>query len=112
MVRVMLFTKPASAIHRVIKMQTEKIEPMPFWQSLVFFGIPALIAGLGQYVLYPFFVSLKLSYENAYHCQMLVGFSFLLIVAIAAYISEGNPIKWSSIKNRLRLHGLDRAGVK
>jgi len=27
----------------------EKIKPMPFWQSLVFFGIPALLAVLAQY---------------------------------------------------------------
>jgi len=28
-------------------MQTENIKPMPFWQSLVFFGVPALVAALG-----------------------------------------------------------------
>ena len=93
-------------------MQTENIKPMPFWQSLVFFGVPALAAALGQYVLYPFFTSLGLSYENAYHYQMLVVFIFLLIAAIMAYIFEGNPLEWSSIKHRFRLHGLDRVGLK
>ena len=93
-------------------MQTENIKPMRFWQSLVFFGVPALVAELGQYVLYPFFTSLGLSYETAYHYQMLVVFTFLLIAAIVAYILEGNPLEWSSIKHRFRLHGLDRIGLK
>ena len=92
--------------------QTTNIKPMPFWQSLVYFGVPALIAVLGQYVLYPFFYSHGLSYENAYHCQMLVGFSILSIAAIVAYIHEGNPLEWSSIQNRFRLHSLDRSGLK
>ena len=92
--------------------QTENIKPMPLWQSLVFFGVPASAAALGQYVLYPFFASLGYSYENAYHFQMLVVFTFLLIAAIVAYIQEGNPLEWSSIKNRFRLHGLDRVSLK
>lgn len=93
-------------------MQTENIKPMPFWQSLVFFGVPALGAALGQYVLYPFFTRRGLSYENAYHYQMLVVFTFLLLAAIVAYILEGNHLEWSSIKHRFRLHGLDRIGLK
>lgn len=93
-------------------MQTENIKPMPFWQSLVFCGVPALVAALGQYVLYPFFTSLELSYETAYHYQMLVVFTFLLIASIVAYILEGNPLEWPSIKHRFRLHGLDRIGLK
>ena len=93
-------------------MLTENIKPMPFWQSLVFFGVPALVAALGQYVLYPFFARLGLSFETAYHYQMLVVFTFLLIAAIVAYVLEGNPLEWSSIKYRFRLHGLDRVGLK
>jgi membrane protease YdiL (CAAX protease family) len=92
--------------------QTTNIKPMPFWQSLVFFGVPALVAALGQYVLYPFFSSLGVSYENAYHYQMLIVFIFLLIATSVAYIYEGNTLEWSSIKNRFRLHGLDQIGLK
>ena len=93
-------------------MGTENIKPMPFWQSLVFFGVPALVAALGQYVLYPFFARLGLSYENAYHCQMLVVFAFLLMAAVVAYVLEGNRLEWSSVRHRFRLHGLDRNGLK
>ncbi len=93
-------------------MQAVNIRPMPFWQSLVFFGVPALVAVLGQYVLYPFFTRIGLSYETAYHCQMLVVFTFLLMAATVAYISEGNHLEWVSFKHRFRLHGLDRVGLK
>jgi len=81
-------------------LQTQNIKPMPFWQSLMLFGVPALVAALGQYVLYPFFASLGFSLENAYHSQMLVVFTFLLIAALLAYTLEGNPLEWSSIKHR------------
>ncbi len=93
-------------------MQNVNIKPMPFWQSLVFFGVPTLAAALGQYVLYPFFVSIGVPHEEAYHYQMLLVFSFLLIAALVTYILEGNPLDWSSIRQRFRLFGLDRTGWK
>ena len=91
---------------------TEHIKPMPFWQSLMCFGVPALMAVMGQYVLYPFIASLGVSDETAYHYQMLVVFTFLLMAALVAYILEGNPLDWSSFKRRFRLFGLDRRGWK
>jgi membrane protease YdiL (CAAX protease family) len=93
-------------------MQSANIKPMPFWQSLVFFGVPTLAAAIGQYFLYPFLSSLELSYEDAYHYQMLAVFTFLLIAAIVVYILEGNPLEWSSIRHRFRLYGLDLIGLK
>jgi hypothetical protein len=89
---------------------TVQIKPMPFWQSLIFFGIPALVAAVGQYVLWPFFMGVGLSEETAYHYQMLVGFAFLLSAALAAYVIEGNPLDWLSFRRRFRLFGLDRRG--
>jgi membrane protease YdiL (CAAX protease family) len=90
----------------------EQIKPMPFWQSLIFFGIPALVAAAGQYVLYPFFMSLGIAEETAYHCQALVVFTFLLGAALVAHVVEGNPLVWSSFRRRFRLFGLDGRGWK
>ena len=90
----------------------EHIKPMPFGQSLMCFGVPALLAVVGQYRLYPFFVSLGVSEEPAYHYQMLVVFTFLLMAALVAYLIEGNPLDWFSFKRRFRLYGLDRRGWK
>jgi len=90
----------------------EQIKPMPFWQSLIFFGIPALVAAVGQYVLWPFFMGVGVSAEIAYHYQALVVFTFLLSAALVAYVIEGNPLVWSSFRRRFRLFGLDRRGWK
>ncbi len=91
---------------------TDQIKPMPFWQSLIFFGIPALVAAAGQYVLWPFFMGAGVSEEIAYHYQALVVFTFLLSATLVAYVIEGNPLDWSSFRHRLRLIGLDRRGWK
>ena len=91
---------------------TEQIKPMPFWQSLIFFGIPALVAAAGQYVLWPFFMGVGASEETAYHYQALVVFTFLLGAALVAYVIEGNPLDWSSFRHRFRLFRLDRRGWK
>ena len=85
---------------------------MPFWQSLIFFGVPALVAAAGHYVLWPFFVDAGLSEEIAYHCQALVVFAFLLSAALVAYVIEGNPLDLSSFRHRFRLFSLDGRGWK
>jgi hypothetical protein len=52
------------------------LKPMPLWQSLLFFGVPAIIAALDHHVLWPWLVSLGL---------------------------EGNPLNWRSFRERYRL---------
>jgi hypothetical protein len=54
-----------SAEHRRKLMnQTTTLKPMPLWQSLVLFGLPALLAVGCQYVAWPYFVRMGLSQEN------------------------------------------------
>ena len=96
----------------MMKEIAEQIKSMPFWQSLIFFGIPALVGVVGQYVLYPFLLGVGVSEETAYHCQALVVFTFLLSAALVAYVIEGNPLDWSSFRRRFRLFGLDSRGWK
>lgn len=91
---------------------TGQVKPMAFWLSLICFGVPTMVAALGQYVLYPFFASYGISEETAYHYQMLVVFTFLLIAALVAYLNEGNTLDWLSFKRRFRLYSLDRKGWK
>jgi membrane protease YdiL (CAAX protease family) len=86
----------------------EQIKPMPFWQSLVFFGIPALLGVLGHYFLSPFFLVVGASEENAYYFQALVVFVFLLIASVVAYVVEGNSLDLSSFRRRFRLFGMGR----
>ena len=90
---------------------TDQIKPIPLWQSLIFFGIPAIMAAVSQYMLYPFLVSIGIPDETAYHYQMLVVFTFLLSATLVAFVIEGNPRNWLSFKRRFRLFGLDSRGV-
>jgi len=91
---------------------TEQIKPMPFWQSLIFFGVPTLLGVLCTYFLWPFFIGIGASEENAYYFQALVVFVSLLIASLVAYVVEGNSLDWSSFRHRFRLFGLDRRGWK
>ena len=85
---------------------TELIKPMPFWQSLVFFGIPTLLGVLCTYFLWPFFIGIGASEENAYYYQALVVFVSLLIASLVAFVVEGNPLDWLSFRNRFRLFNM------
>lgn len=80
-----------------------QMKPMPLWQSLIFFGVPAALAVLCQYFLWPFLMGIGVSEENSYHYQALVVFVFLLMASLVAYVIEGNPLNWSSFKHRFRL---------
>jgi membrane protease YdiL (CAAX protease family) len=91
---------------------TEQIKPMPLWQSLIFFGVPALLVVLCQYFLWPFFMGIGASEENAYYFQALVVFVSLLIASLVAYVDEGNPLDWSSFRHRFRLFNMSRRGWK
>jgi membrane protease YdiL (CAAX protease family) len=91
---------------------TEQIKPMPLWQSLIFFGVPTLLAVLCQYFFWPFLMGIGVSEENAYHLQSLVVFVSLLIASLVAYVVEGNSLDWSSFRRRFRLFRLDIRGWK
>ena len=86
----------------------EQIKPMPFWQSLIFFGVPTLLGVLCQYFLWPFFMGIGASEENAYYFQALVVFVSLLTASLVAYVVEGNSLDWSSFRHRFRLFNMSR----
>jgi len=73
---------------------------MPFWQSLIFFGVPTLLGVLCQYFLWPFFMGIGASEENAYYFQALVVFVSLLTASLVAYVVEGDSLDWSSFRHR------------
>ena len=87
---------------------TEQIKPMPLWQSLIFFGVPTLLGVFCTYFLWPLFIGIGASEEDAYYFQALVVFVSLLIASLVAYVVEGNSLDWSSFRHRFRLFGLDR----
>jgi membrane protease YdiL (CAAX protease family) len=92
--------------------QQGNIRPMRFWQSLLFFMIPGLCAVVAQYVIFPAMVQLGISEENAYNTTHLAVFIGLIFATIVALQIEGWPLRWSSIKERLRLKPMDSTAWK
>jgi membrane protease YdiL (CAAX protease family) len=76
---------------------------MPLWQSLLFFGVPALVGAGAHYIAWPYLVSLGLSQEDGYYCSTMIVFASLLIAALVAYVLEGNPVNWRCFSQRYRL---------
>lgn len=88
------------------------VRPMRFWQSLLFFLVPGLYAVFAQYVIFPSLVGLGISEENAYNTAHLTVFIGLFIATILALRVEGWPLRWASIKERLRLNRMDSTAWK
>ena len=80
------------------------LRPLRLWQSLILFGVPAIIGALAHYLLWPAFEGLGLSEENAWHTANLTFFVGLFVSAVLAYALEGNPLSWAAFRERYRLH--------
>lgn len=88
------------------------VRPMKLWQSLLFFTIPAMFAVMAQYMLWPYFVRIGLSQENAYNTAHLLVFIGLLLATVVALRLEGWPLRWSVMRERLRLGPIRSNGWK
>jgi membrane protease YdiL (CAAX protease family) len=88
------------------------VRPMRFWQSLLFFLVPGLYAVFAQYVIFPSLVRLGISEENAYNTAHLTVFIGLFFATFVALRVEGWPLRWASIKERLRLNRMDSTAWK
>jgi membrane protease YdiL (CAAX protease family) len=79
------------------------VGPMKLRQSILFFMVPAMFAVVAQYVLWPYFVRIGISDENAYNTACLLVFMGLLLATIVALRLEGWPLRWPVVRERLRL---------
>jgi len=88
------------------------LKPMKLWQSLLFFLLPGLFGVFAFYVLLPMFVRLGMPEEFAYGTQMIAVFLLLFLVTIICYRREGWPFSWATVRERLRIKGMDAAAWK
>jgi hypothetical protein len=83
--------------------KSPSLKPMPFWMSLLFFGIPFIIGWISVYTIMP---ALNKSgfpmFWNFWECLTL-PLAGMLITALAAYRLEGRPRRWIELKSRFRL---------
>jgi signal peptidase II len=69
------------------------IEPMPFWQSLVLFGIPGIIVYLNIYVGVPYLVGVGVPLIICFPPLLLLP--VLLPASLVIYRHEGNEMSWA-----------------
>ena len=83
---------------------TPNIKPMPLKSSLMYFGIPLIIAWLIVYVAMPYLNQQGLPFFYNYIVVYATLPMLLLIIAsVVAFRLEGHPSTWESYKTRLRL---------
>lgn len=82
--------------------QREAIQPMPLWMSILFFGIPSLIATLGIYVGIPALDRLGLPMIANFYLMTGIPMMLMFLAALIAYRREGRLLTWAGIKERFR----------
>ena len=83
--------------------QTLKIKPMPFWMSLIFFGVPTAIIGTGFYWGIPLLAERGIPFFWSYNLMMGIPAMLMFIAPFIACRLEGHPLTLVEIKARLRL---------
>jgi len=76
---------------------------MPFWMSLLFFGIPSAAGWVSVYIIMPTLNKLGFPmFWNFWFCLTL-PLAGMLITALVAYRLEGRAWNWQEFKSRFRL---------
>jgi membrane protease YdiL (CAAX protease family) len=74
--------------------------------------IPGLYGAFAHYYIFPTFVRLGISEENAYHTVHLSVFLALIIATLIALRVEGWSLSWATIRDRLRFQRMTSADWK
>jgi membrane protease YdiL (CAAX protease family) len=82
-----------------------RLKPMPFWLSLIFFGVPGIIIYWGMYSGVPLLLESGVPLVIAFALLSVPGI-ILLFLSLAAYRREGYPWTWIDFRNRFRLHAI------
>lgn len=80
-----------------------EVEPMPFWQAMLYFGLPALLFRLSLYSGIPALTRLGVSPFEAYIVGFTVPAAILFAIAIGFLKRDGYPLTRNSFKTRFRL---------
>ena len=86
--------------------QSDSLRPMPFWKSLLFFGIPCLVTTVGIYVGVPALDRVGVPMALNFSLFSAGPLAAMFVAAFVAYRLEGNPMTWAGVKERFRLKPL------
>jgi membrane protease YdiL (CAAX protease family) len=79
------------------------LKAMPFWQAILFFGIPTLAIALSIWVFWPALMEAGMSGSTAYVLALSSLNAGLLVAALVGYHLEGQPRNWAAFSKRMRL---------
>jgi membrane protease YdiL (CAAX protease family) len=79
------------------------LQPLPFRQACVLFGIPAIGLVVVHYLLYPYLKSLNISPNIAFTIQNFIFMGSLILAAYIGIFREGNTASWKDIFARWRI---------
>ena len=83
--------------------------PMPLWQALLYFGLPALLFRVSLYAGTPALIRLGLSAFEANVVSVTLPAAILFALAFGWYKRDGYPLAWASVKTRFRLFPMTRS---
>jgi len=78
-------------------------KPMPLWQAVLYFGIPALLFRICLYAGIPALIGLGMSPFHANVVAFTVPAAILFAAAFGFYKLDGYPLRWRDICERFRL---------
>ncbi len=86
------------------------LRPMPLWESILFFGIPAIITIFCVYGLFPYLVKHGFSAYISYVIALDIPLFMMFVASLVAYRMEGNPMNWPAFRDRFRLKRMEHKG--
>ena len=72
--------------------KTDPIAPIPFWQTLVLFGVPGILVYLNIYVAVPYLVRSGVPLVLCF--PPLLMLPVLLPASLLLFVREGNRLSW------------------
>ncbi len=84
------------------------LKPMPFWQSLLYFGIPAVLGAVALYVLLPVLNRAGMPMLWCFVITVAGMFPLLLLAALIAYRLEWRLLRLSDLADRFRIRRLGK----
>jgi membrane protease YdiL (CAAX protease family) len=92
-----------AAAHPSQSASLRPLKPLPLRQAVILFAVPAAGLALAVYWLWPALTQLGVPKVDARYYVSTLFMACLLVVALAAYVLEGNPLNWAAFTTRYRL---------
>ena len=83
--------------------RAKSLRPLPLFESILLFGIPAILLAVSLWWLWPLLTGAGLARPSVYVLSLTLVNAGLMVAALVGYHLEGNPWTWSAFSERMRL---------